>query len=125
MNELLLRRRNAVIPSLPYDAEIEYLESNGTQYIDLGIKPRSTDVIKIKFSNYTGNNTSLFGYRRGSAYRVLFGIVSSRYSTILYGTTRQFIEQDNSTHTVEIKLSDCTSKLDNGSYSTFGETYNG
>ena len=24
--------------SIPYDAEIEYLESNGTQYIDTGIK---------------------------------------------------------------------------------------
>lgn len=42
MNDLLLRRRIAAInstPSLPYDAEIEYLEGSGTQWIDTGYVP--------------------------------------------------------------------------------------
>jgi len=35
-----LGRRNwRTTPPLPYDAEVEYLESTGTQYIDTGIKP--------------------------------------------------------------------------------------
>lgn len=39
MNQLLLRRRASSFKkrTLPYDAEIEYLESTGTQYIDTGI----------------------------------------------------------------------------------------
>ena len=62
MNELLLRRRNAVIPSLPYDAEIEYLESNGTQYIDTGYKHNgdSRFVCKFNASNVV-NYTYVFG----------------------------------------------------------------
>lgn len=49
MNELLLRRRVAASKSLPYDAEVEYLESTGTQYIDTGIIPLITDYIYIEF----------------------------------------------------------------------------
>lgn len=37
MSELLLRRRAAMAKALPYDAEIEYLQSGGTQYIDTGL----------------------------------------------------------------------------------------
>ena len=28
--------------SLPYDAEVQYIESNGTQYIDTGVIPKNT-----------------------------------------------------------------------------------
>lgn len=50
MNELLLRRRNAVITSaapLPYDAEVEYLQSSGTQYIELPYGFEDIDEIEI------------------------------------------------------------------------------
>jgi hypothetical protein len=61
MNELLLRRRIAVInstPSLPYDAEVEYLESSGTQYIDTELLPTSDEwklETKIKTDSTSGN----------------------------------------------------------------------
>ena len=41
-NALLLRRRGMMTSrqgGLPYDAQVEYLESTGTQYIDTGIVP--------------------------------------------------------------------------------------
>ena len=51
---------------LPYDAEVEYLESTGTQYIDTGVKP-SND-LRTKFrAAYTHtpieNNSTIFGSR--------------------------------------------------------------
>lgn len=36
--------------SLPYDAEIEYLQADGTQYIDTGVIPDSTIVVDTKIS---------------------------------------------------------------------------
>lgn len=50
MNELLLRRRNVIIsgaPSLPYDAEIEYLEGTNGACIDTGILASSNIKIEI------------------------------------------------------------------------------
>ena len=51
---------------LPYDAEVEYLESTGTQYIDTGVKP-SND-LRTKFrAAYTHtpieSNSTIFGSR--------------------------------------------------------------
>lgn len=34
--------------ALPYDAEVEYLESTGTQHFDLGIKPNRDFVVRVK-----------------------------------------------------------------------------
>ena len=45
MNELLLRRR--VASAKPYDAEIEYLESSGTQYIATGILTGDKTVVTV------------------------------------------------------------------------------
>jgi hypothetical protein len=58
----------------PYDAEIEYLESTGTQYIDTGIIPDTQDVrIEITYANGTGH---LFGSRNSSS----FGAVNNLWS---------------------------------------------
>lgn len=35
---------------MPYDAEVEYLESTGTQYIDTGLTSQLSDVINIDFT---------------------------------------------------------------------------
>ena len=35
-------------PRLPYDAEVEYLESTGTQWIDTGVIPNQSSVSEIK-----------------------------------------------------------------------------
>ena len=58
------RRKVMAEKPLPYDAEVEYLEGTGTQYIDTGFYPRTTNVnIKVenKFNKSTlaGNNCIL------------------------------------------------------------------
>ena len=60
-------RRGAPTPPLPYDAEVEYLESTGTQWIDTGISmefPMACDMTFSIDTNY-GTTTSIpvFGIR--------------------------------------------------------------
>ena len=50
---------------LPYDAEVEYLESTGTQYIDTGAVVSKTSHIVVRMSNYSVAGRWMFGARRG------------------------------------------------------------
>lgn len=54
-------------PPLPYDAEVEYIESTGTQYIDTGIVPdgKGTSVSCV-FSNSVNGNFSPILWTRGA-----------------------------------------------------------
>lgn len=59
-------------PPLSYDAEIEYLESSGTQWIDTGIYPTNNTIAKIKFMNLQTTGDVIFGMYDGEnhSYRV-------------------------------------------------------
>lgn len=46
--------------SLPYDAEIEYLESSGTQYIDTGIYPDNTYTFDTKIAVLNDNYNCIY-----------------------------------------------------------------
>ena len=48
-------RRGAPTPPLPYDAEVEYLESTGTQWIDTGIYPSASVGAKMIVAPLQGN----------------------------------------------------------------------
>jgi len=56
-------RRGAPTPPLPYDAEVEYLQSTGTQWIDTGVVATSDTHINVRFSDYTVAGAWLFGAR--------------------------------------------------------------
>lgn len=61
--------KKLISPSLPYDAELEYLESSGTQYINLGIVPNVDDTVEMKFQtkNTSPSTTvSWYGYMHSS-----------------------------------------------------------
>ena len=60
-------RRGAPTPPLPYDAEVEYLESTGTQYIDTGLYGRDGLRAKCSFAAdvYNAANPFPFCARRG------------------------------------------------------------
>lgn len=64
---MMLAARGAIRASgagLPYDAEVEYLESSGTQYINTGIKPGPNTRVEITFAMTTFTaNCGLFGAR--------------------------------------------------------------
>ena len=51
---------------LPYDAEIEYLESSGTQWIDTGITPNTNTKVQFKFKNFDSTGNVIIGYYIGN-----------------------------------------------------------
>lgn len=84
------------VAELPYDAEVEYLQSDGTAYIDLQEQiVSSTDVIEIEFTlTQSGNSTrGVFGHRASA---------SSKNFTVIVGSTNNPVIDIN-----------------NGSYSTY------
>ena len=77
---------------LPYDAEIEYLESTGTQYIDTGVVPALSDTVSISFRR-TAQNAAVFG----CCNRVWSGGVAIYCGGFRYGATSW---QNNTLNTV-------------------------
>lgn len=53
------------VVKLPYDAEVEYLESSGTQYIDTGILPDGTTKVELRGVFEYSAGTARFGSRAG------------------------------------------------------------
>lgn len=53
--------------SLPYDAELEWLESNGEQYVETNYIPRSIDRIIVRYTIYQENpiGNSIFSSKTG------------------------------------------------------------
>lgn len=76
-------------PPLPYDAEVEYLESTGTQWIDIGIQGvTKSDEWTAVASRVENAATTLFGYVQGSTYATLTMYHGSRKNVELaWGTT--------------------------------------
>lgn len=62
MNNALLIRRHGMMmgKDLPYDAKIQYLESTGTQYLDIGAftVPASVSCVQSTKMRYTQSNSS-------------------------------------------------------------------
>ena len=88
MGTLLNRRRYmGGGSSLPYDAEIEYLQSSGTQYIDTGIYPDQDTGVGIKFStSFAGVDKEMFGARSNSRYYELL-LDRTKYLYYQYGSS--------------------------------------
>lgn len=74
---------------LPYDAEVEYLESTGTQWIDTGILGiDKSDEWTAVVSRVENAATTLFGYVQGTVYATLTMYHASRKNVELaWGTT--------------------------------------
>lgn len=54
--------------SLPYDAEVEYLQSNGTQYINTGVKVDNTFTFYTKVAALSSSATTYWGARNSGTY---------------------------------------------------------
>lgn len=90
----MVTMRNALMAGkrLPYDAEVEYLESTGTQYIDTGWKPTSNNLsMEAVFVACTGSNfnKSYFGSEQPSTatVRYLFVLYDYNYLRCYTGNT--------------------------------------
>lgn len=79
------RHRLATVKQLPYDAEIEYLESTGTQWIDTGVYIDTNSVITIN-SEIQGTGTSnigLFSAGNTTNNKAEFYIWTSRFESYI------------------------------------------
>ena len=78
---------------LPYDAEIEYLKSTGTQYIDTEYIPNANTQLYIEFSVVSYNTTmshatAPFGARMGwqnKQFALFCPVNSTKQSVVCYG----------------------------------------
>lgn len=70
-------RRGSSTPPLPYDAEVKYLESTGTQYIITGVRPQVGDVFSVdttvQYSANVVSDTWLTGWYVGSGNSSIIG----------------------------------------------------
>lgn len=70
-------------PVLPYDAQVEYIESSGTQYIDTGINFRTVAVIELSLmiTKTSSSATAIYGcwYDNSSVPRTQLYIQSGRW----------------------------------------------
>lgn len=70
-------------PLLPYDSEVEYLESTGTQYIDTGYYPNNLSVITAKFyCEYKALSPFATRWSGANTYDT-FGIYNSNESSMI------------------------------------------
>lgn len=95
---MLFERRG---PKLPYDAEVEYLESTGTQWIDTGVQPTADVGIMLDLDvTYAPNDlggicgaTSTDLFARGRSYSLYAGRSDNEKITVYdycFGTTVRF-----------------------------------
>lgn len=109
---MMIAARNAFLISgakLPYDAEIEYLESTGTQWIDTGVHGTETTKIEagINPSQDSGITAKFFGdYSGATASRRLYGgiligennrTIVCKYGAItkpVFGTDGNYVPKD-------------------------------
>ena len=85
----LINLRNALMAGkrLPYDAEVEYLESTGTQWIDTGIVPTDStgfQVLSRCLGTGVDNNYRLIGVQDGSV-RCLFSTQTVGSNNTFFG----------------------------------------
>lgn len=71
-------------PALPYDAEVEYLSSDGSQYVDTGVAPNLPCALTYKAGVSFPNTTTrkIMGLQGG----MYFGVVNGKYQAAQGGT---------------------------------------
>lgn len=87
---MMIAARNAFLmgAKLPYDAEVEYIESTGTQWIDTGILPTPTTRIDLDFVPQN-NGVRLFGAddNRGGVSRRFWIAVGGNGTNLQYNAS--------------------------------------
>jgi hypothetical protein len=88
--------------------ELEYIESSGTQYIDIGLTADDDIRIDIKVQPKSGNNTFLFGGRDNDQYNSfaleVFPNGKSDSVYVEYGTTSQTLDCNHSLTTKAVRI---------------------
>ena len=112
-------RRGAPTPPLPYDAEVEYLEGTGTQWIDTGISGRNGILTRVVGSLTDVDSVNRF-FRAYYSNRLQFSsgvsAASNNYFVILNmsGSGNTSVQKDTDWHEFVIQSvsGDCWAKID-------------
>ena len=98
---LTLQRVSAqyVMPSpiLPYDAKVEYLESDGSQWIDTGIVLQENDVVEIEamFLNKSGDNMMMGSVGNGSEGSIWIEVYGNKTHYVRFGSSTSAYQSNN------------------------------
>lgn len=101
-----------------YDTKIKYLQSNGSQFINTGIKTSSSIrfIVYGKFNTSSAQDFGCIGNISGVVYRFHFGVYNSYFIFGVGSTYRDPYSYDTSRHTFELN-GNGTAKLDSKSIS--------
>lgn len=101
---MIERRREMGGRNLPYDAEIEYLECSGTQWIDTGIKsgPPMESIIKVQ--KFVEDNKTVVGSRNPTRFYFLHFYQAWCYGLYNYHANNTVAVRDTAIHVVESVL---------------------
>lgn len=119
MSILMNRRRGmgGAGVTLPYDKQVEYLESTGTQYISLGRVFTTNDIIEFDFQFPSVQSAVVFGTRKsGSAEKLVVGSGTSGtkiYAALGSKANTNIADFDTNRHHVKIDLSTGLVYIDN------------
>lgn len=110
--------------TIPY-TQIEYLQSSGTQYINLGIKPQVDELIEIKYQYVGVQSTVVMGCRNSSSSGKYIIVGSGTSGTKIYaalGTASNMtlIDFDQNVHSVVVNTSQSLGAADNGTAISIG-----
>jgi hypothetical protein len=110
-------RRAALMGRKPYDAEIEYLEGSGTQYILTNIPNRSAFSMSLKFMlTSDASYEAIFGSVGGKSPRPGFRLY--RYNaTVLYAQSGKLINVKTTTASIKNVVITFTATANNGTLS--------
>lgn len=106
LRRMLLMNQSSSLPpepTLPYDAEVEYLESSGTQYINTGFIPNDSSGVYVRaYCKTSGGNHIVVGTRQSSGntrWLINFSngleISWNTYLAYTYSYTNTWVEVEN------------------------------
>lgn len=107
---------------LPYDANVAYLESTGTQYINTNIIPDGTTEAEITFQYTTSTNSVILGGRYSNQNRKFtIGKGSNGFFAALGSQGNvTFLPYDTNIHTAVLKATTGKASFDGGSELSVG-----
>lgn len=138
INDALEKRINSFIVEgkseqetiLPSEyTQVDYLQSNGNQYIDIGIKPSATISTKAIFSvtdvnaernyvygTYSGTGINRYQISYSSSFILIgYGSLSDRNRTTTVDNNKHYLEEKNGQLTIDnVKVSSLSSTFDDG-----------
>lgn len=113
------RRMMMGVEKLPYDAEIEYLQSTGTQWIDTGYYPNNATILYAKYYTLQGPHTPFAARWSGANTYDTFGLyVADTNRTVVYFgrySNGKYIESSSSTSIITEVNIGLTEVIINGS----------